>query len=302
MLKKLLPVLVLVFWVGYSYSESISPYYGTTPNAAIGGNSWSMDNVLPQGIPGLDIDLVIYNYTPIKETQDDMVVHIQNENANGTGYIFRESDDWSGLQGGTEIRKVIPVIPMNRSYWGDGSIEVEGTGTVENPSVIYNYRVDPCYDPQFDPNCPEYQQPQPPQVETVDIDSLYNPLEDDAVTNALASTDDVEYEDDESKSEEDLKKEKEEEERDRADRLERALSASQNAVLFSEAIAQSQMLDAMNLAINMNQYYSASIDGGTYRESVVLVDKQLPENRRGLRNGLAQQLLHERMVDSQYER
>lgn len=303
MLKKLLPVLVSVFWVGYSFSESITPYYDITPNAASGGNTWSMDNVLPQGIPGIDIDLVIYNYTPIKETEDDMVVHIQNKNANGTGYIFRESDDWSGVAGGTEIRKVVPVIPMNRQYWGDGSIEVEGNGTVEDASVFYNYRVDPCYDPQFDPNCPGYQPPQPPKVETVDIDSLYNPLEDDAVTDALASNEEEVYDDeDESKSEEELKKEKEEEEKDRASRLEKAMAASQNAVLFSEAVAQAQMLDAMNLAINMNQYYSASIDGGTYRDSVVLQDKQLPENKRGLRNGLAQQILHERMVDSQYER
>jgi hypothetical protein len=50
----------------------------------------------------------------------------------------------------------------------------------------------------------------------------------------------------------------------------------------------------------MNSYYSASIPGGTYKESVVLVDKKLPENKRGLRNGLAQQILHEKMVDMQY--
>jgi hypothetical protein len=32
----------------------------------------------------------------------------------------------------------------------------------------------------------------------------------------------------------------------------------------------------------------------------VLQDKQIPENKNGLRNGLAQQLLHEQMVDMQY--
>lgn len=303
MLKKLPLALVLVFWGGYSYSDSIAPYYGTTPNAAIGGNTWSMDNVLPSGVPGLDIDLVIYNYTPIKETEDDMKVHIQNENANGNGYIFRETDDWSGVAGGVEIRKVVPVVPTNRSLWGDGSIEVEGNGTVEDASVIYNYRVDPCYNPQFDPNCPNYQAPQPPEVETVDLDSLYDPLEDDAVQDALASTDEEIYdEDEESKSEEDKKKEEEEEERDSRDRLERALSAAQNTVLFTEAFAQAQMLDAMNMAVNMNAYYAASIDGGTYKESVTLVDTQLPENKRGLRNGFAQQLLHEKMIEMQYNK
>lgn len=301
MLKKLSLWAVLVCWGGYSYSDSIAPYYGTTPNAASGGNTWSMDNVLPSGVPGIDIDLVIYDYTPIKETEDDMVVHIQNENVNGTGYVFRESDDWSGLAGGTEIRKVVPVTPLNRSNWGDGSIEVEGTGTVDNPSVIYNYRVDPCYDPQYDPNCPNYQQPELPEIETVDVDSLYDPLEDETVKNATASTESEQYEDDEKKSEDELAKEQEEEEKDSEERLEKALAAVDNSVMFAEAFAQDQLLQALNLSVNMTPYYSASIQGGTYKESVVLIDKELPENKRGLRNGFAQQLLHEKMVSSQYK-
>jgi hypothetical protein len=300
MLKKLPLLVVLVCWVGYSYSESIAPYYGTTPNAASSGNTWSMDGVLPSGIPGLDIDLVIYNYTPIKETQDDMKVHVQNENADGTGYIFRETDDWSGVQGGIEIRKVVPVTPVNRSQWGDGSIEVEGTGTVEDASVIYNYRVDPCYDPQFDPNCPGYQTPQPPEIETVDLDSLYDPLEDESVKNATASTETEQYDDEESKSDEDKDKEEEEEEKDSKERLEKALASADNTLMFAEAFAQDQLLQSMNMAINMNSYYSATINGGVYKESIVLVDKQLPENKKGLRNGLAQQLLHEKMILMQY--
>lgn len=301
MLKKLPLLVVLGCWVGYSYSESIAPYYGTTPNAASGGHTWSMDSILPSGVLGLDIDLVIYNYTPIKETQDDMIVHIQNENANGTGYIFRESDDWSGLQGGTEIRKVVPVTPVNRSQWGNGSIEVEGTGTVDSASVIYNYRVDPCYDPQFDPNCPGYEV-QIPEIETVDADSLYDPLEDETVKNATASTNADQYDDEDSKSDEERKKEEEEEEKDSKERLEKALASVDNTIMFAEAFAQDQLLQAMNMAINMSPYYSASISGGTYNDSVTLVDKQLPENKRGLRNGLAQQLLHDKMIEMQYNK
>lgn len=297
MLKNLPLLVVLVCWAGYSYSESIAPYYGTTPNAAAGGQTWSMDNVLPSGVPGLDIDLVIYDYTPIKETQDDMVVHIQNENADGTGYIFRESDDWSGVPGGVEIRKVIPVIPLNRELWGDGSIEVEGTGTVENPSVIYNYRVDPCYDPQFDPNCPGWE-PIIPEIETVDLDDLYDPLSDPFA--ATAETDAEQYEDEDELSEEEKKKKEEEEERASKERLEKALAAANTTMLFAEAFAQDQMLQSMNMAINMNTYYATSIPGGTYNESVVLVDKEIPDNKQGLRNGFAQQLLHEKMIEMQY--
>ena len=299
MLKKLLLLVGLGCWPGYSYSESIAPYYGTTPNAAGNGQSWSMDSILPSGIPGLDINLVIYDYTPIKETKDDMIVHIQNKNANGTGYIFRESDDWSGLQGGVEIRKVLPVIPTNRSNWGNGSIEIEGTGSIENSSVIYNYRVDPCYNSQFDPNCPGYK-PYVPEIETVNLDDLYDPLNDNSVQNALAETDEEQYKDEEQESDEDLKKKEEEEEQDSKDRLERALAAVDNTMMFSEAFAQDQILQSLNMAINMNSYYSASVPGGAYTESIALVDKKLPENKRGLRNGLAQQLLHEKMIEMQY--
>ena len=71
--------------------------------------------------------------------------------------------------------------------------------------------------------------------------------------------------------------------------------------MFAEALAQSQLLQSMNMAINMNSYYSASIDGGTYKEPITLVDTQLPENKQGLRNGFAQQLLHEKMVEMQYK-
>ena len=301
MLKKLPLLAALVCWAGYSYSESIAPYHGVTPNAAAQAHTWSMDNVLPSGVPGLDINLVIYSYTPRKNTADDMVVHIQNQNSEGTGYIFRESDDWSGAPGGTTIRKAVPVIPTNRSQWGDGSIEVEGTGTVEDAFVFYNYRVDPCYDPQFDPNCPGYVKPQPPEIEIVDIDSLYDPFADSAVTDALASTDTDRYEDEEESSEEEKKKEKEEEEKDSKERLEKALAAAESTLLFAEALAQNQLLQSMNMAINMNAYYASSIDGGTYKEPITLVDKQLPENKQGLRNGFAQQLLHEKMVEMQYK-
>ena len=301
MLNKLPLLAGLVCWAGYSYSDSIAPYYGVTPNAAAGAHTWSMNNVLPSGVPGLDINLVIYSYTPQKNTADDMVVHIQNLNADGSGYIFRESDDWSGAPGGTSIRKAVPVIPTNRSQWGNGSIEVEGTGTVEDAFVFYNYRVDPCYDPQFNPNCPGYVQPQPPEIETVDVDSLYDPLSDSAVTDALASTDVDQYDDKEELSEEEKKKKEEEEERDSKERLEKALAAVDSTLLFAEAFAQDQLLQSMNMAINMNSYYAASIAGGTYKESVTLVDREIPENKNGLRNGFAQQLLHEKMVEMQYK-
>ena len=293
MLKKLLLMGVLVFWPSYCYSESIQPYFGTTPNAAAGGNTWIMNNVLPTP-PGLDINGVIYNYTIEKDVNDSAKVHVQNENVNGTGYIFRETDEWqAGSLGGTEIRKVVPVIPnLARELWGNGSIEIEGNATVEDPNVVYMYKVDPCYDPQFDPNCPGYKV-QIPEIEIVDIDSIYS-SNSETIEIATTETDYDIYEEDEL-----LESDEEDEEREKM-RLEAALAAVDNSEMFANAFTQAQILISMNMAIQMNSYYAANIQGGVYNDSLTLVDKKIEDNKQGLRNGFAQQLLHEQMIQEQY--
>ena len=311
MLKKLLFLGWVVFLPSYSYSDSITPYYGSTGNAITDQSlRWSMPNVLPEP-PGLDINTVIYNYTIRKETEDHVTVNVQNENAAGNGYIFRETDEWKpGSLDGTQINKVIGVGSVHRSLWGDGSIDVQGNGSVEDAKVVYTYTVDPCYDPQFDPNCPGYKVTIP-DIPVINYDDLYNVFDDDNVNlsrqtckegDISAQCKAILDEEEEGKSEEELEKEAEEEERDSKERLEKALAAADNSVMFAEALAAAQILDAVNAATNVQDYYSKTIPGGAYNESVVIVDKQLPENKRGLRNGLAQQLLHNKMVDMQYNR
>jgi hypothetical protein len=295
MSKKRLLLALAVCWPSYSYSESITPYYGATGNAAANGYTWSMDNVLPEP-PGLDINGVIYDYTIQKDVNDSVNVHVQNENANGTGYIFRETDEWQpGSLGGTEIRKVVPVIPgIPRAAWGDGSIEVEGNGTVEDANVRYTYKVDPCFDPQSNPSCPGYQI-QLPDIEVVDVNELYDATEDEAVRIATEETDSDVYEDNDRPENED-----EEDEEEREIRLEKALAAADASALFAEAVAQAQILASINMAVNMTSYYASNVPGGEYKETVVLVDRKIEDNKRGLRNGLAQQLLHEEMIRMQY--
>jgi len=296
MLRTQLLLLALVFWPSYSSSESIKPYYGATPNAAANGLSWSMGSVLPTP-PGLDIQNVLYSYTIIKENGEAVTVYVQNKLAGSDNeYIFRDREDWSPTSpSGQEVRKVIPVGNLHRDLWGDGEIDVQGNGSVENPSVIYTYRVDPCYNPQFDPNCPGYEVPyvEPPEIDY----EIY-----DAYAEGDAQRDQYRYEDDdELQEEEDEEKrlaELEDEEREREDRLEKAMFEASRAELFALAFARGQMKDSINL--NMNSYYDANIPGGTYNDSLVLLDTKLPENQSGLRNGLAQQLLHQQMVDMQY--
>ena len=60
--------------------------------------------------------------------------------------------------------------------------------------------------------------------------------------------------------------------------------------------SQLTMLDYMPTA-----YYD-TIPGGEYVETIQLKDSDLPDNASGRRAQFAQELLHEKIVDSQYEK
>lgn len=298
MLKRLLPLVVWVFSASYCYSDSITPYYGTTGNAAADqAMRWAMGNVLPEP-PGVSVNGVFYSYTPDKVTEDDFKVTVGNERIGG-GNIWSDTEDWSGNPGGIEVRKVIGLPNVPKELWGNGYITTEGTGTVEDATVIYSYKVNPCYNPQFDPNCPGYQVPVP-KVEEFDLTTLYDVTQDGNVDLDNIAEEDK-YKDDETLSEEELAEKEAEEEKDSEDRLEKALSAVDNSELFAQAFAASQLINTMNIAVNINSYIAADIPGGSYKESVTLVDKKIDDNKQGLRNGLAQQLLHEEMIQMQYK-
>ena len=283
----------LASWPCYSFSE---PYeYGITYNAAANGMSWSMttETLGVPAAPGMEINGVLYRYRTVKQTNDDFKVTISNKDTQG-GYIFRETDDWSGVPG-NRITKFIPVELSPIARWGEGSITTEGVGQVQDQFVVYTFRFEECVNPETTPGCPGYVDPLLYQANTPQIE-IYNTLEDESVTNALDPTNPDLYEEDK----EEAAKEDDEKEKDKDD-MEKALAASQNAITLASTISQEALVNAMNATVNMTTYYAVRIDGGAYKETQKLVDSQLPENRKGLRNGLAQQLLHDQMVDAQYK-
>ena len=279
-------VLSLVLLPSYSYSE---PYtYGATSNAASNALSWAMDSILPS-IGGVDINGLLYRYTTVKDPDADMKVHVGNHNASGDGYTFRETDDWSGVPGNT-IVKSFPLSNIPASKWGTGFVEVEGEGTVKDAVVIYNYRLDKCYDPQSDPSCAGYVKPMPVIPEVI----VYDALEDDAVIETLEA--------DEFQYDEDGKLILDEEEEEEETRIEMGLTASANALTLFKAQNQSDIILALNKQTNINMYYNAKINGGTLNDAAGLKDGTIPDNKKALRNNLAQQVLHEKMVDMQYNK
>ena len=276
--------LSLAFSASYSYCEPFS--YGITSNAASSGLNWSMAPVLPS-VTGLSVNGLAYRYTAIKDPSDPMVVSVGNLNAQGDGYIFRESDDWSGLPGNT-ITRSFSLSNIPSGSWGDGSVDVDGQGSVENAFVAYSYRIDECYDPQLNPACPGYIT----SIEQIAGADIYNALEDDAVVGALGDTE-FEYDEDGNLIENDDEEE--------MSRLELGLTASANALTLFAAQGQSQTISQMNLGTNLVMYYNSTINGGIYGDVNNLTDANLPDNSKGLRNNLAQQLLHEQLVQMQYE-
>ena len=244
-----------------------------------------MTNILPSQA-GLEVNGLVYQYTAVKDPETGMIVYVQNEYADGSGYIFRNADDWTGLPGNT-IRKKFVFPNLNAELWGPGSIEVDGEGTVEDASVVYSYRYDTCFDPQSDPSCPGYE-------ETVEVPEIpiYDPLQDQLV-----------QEDMERKTR--IQEEEEEQERQRRQRewavsnaLEELLSDGDNPGLI-DPVAEAMALALTSRVLPTDYYYG--LDGREYFDAVVLDGGDIPDNSNARRSNLAQQLLHQQMVDSQYE-
>lgn len=68
-----------------------------------------------------------------------------------------------------------------------------------------------------------------------------------------------------------------------------------------QAQQQMEQLALMNYVPGFNAYQVA-LPGGMYPDVEFYKPTTVPESKRGLRNGLAQQLLHEQMIDMQYRR
>jgi len=225
-------------------------------------------------VPGLDVTGVIYRYTAVKDPGDPFTVSVQNENAIDGGYIFRETDDWSGKPGQT-ITKAIPTGYSPIEFWGQGSIETTGVGSVEDPSVVYTYRIDPSA--------------QTPDVQLPDLNiEVYSALDDSAVQQATSETDRDLYDSEDDK--------KEQSDDDEKESLEKRLAATDAAMDLAKG--QVAMLQAMN-TVSMSAYYAMSIPGGAYNDVNVLVDTNLPDNKRAFRT-MANDRLHTEMIEDQW--
>ena len=72
--------------------------------------------------------------------------------------------------------------------------------------------------------------------------------------------------------------------------------------LKDQAALQQLIAALINYVPGFNEYGKYNIPGiNFYQPEAIYQDKKVPENQRGLLNGLASELLHKKMVDMQYE-
>jgi len=286
-------------WVAsYSYCYSDTTY-ASTNNAAQNGLRWALTNILPdfsQPFMTIEINGLNYQYTMVKEKDADATVTLSHDDlANPGDKIFENTDDWSQLHGGT-IRKFFRFGYTNANRWGEGSLEIEGEGSIEDPYVIYNYKMvidetlEKCYlTPLADPICPGYDDALSDYISNLQAPEVDDPFYDEWVQANLAE----EAEKPKEEEIEEVEEEKEEESLEEqlgGESLEAMVDTSEQASILAE-LAQTPKLD---------QYYATSLQGGVYEETLVLPSTNYPDNRRALRN-LASDANHKTMVRSQYE-
>ena len=248
-----------------------------------------MNNVLP-AYTGLQVNGVFYQYTTIKDPETGMIVTVQNEDAQNPGqYVFREVDDWSGLPGNT-IQKAIPQPYVDLNRWGNGSIEIDGEGEVVDASVIYSYRYDEncVINPQSNPACPGFVMPEItiPEPGTPIDDIIQDELDRKRVADADMEQDDR-----------DRKKNKDEKDDGRP--MIEVLLGNSNSTALGDA---AQILhDNLVMLDVIPPSYLTVLPSTVYEETVRLPDAELPDNVLIRRANYSQELLHEQLVDLQYQ-
>ena len=82
-----------------------------------------------------------------------------------------------------------------------------------------------------------------------------------------------------------------------------ATEMGEAASLEEQQKLQSLILALLNFNAGFNTYNTQLlIDGVFYKDKGIYLDKDIPDNKRGLRNGLANEILHNKLMDLQWQK
>ena len=287
-------LLFSVFLPSYSAADTT---YGVTNNAINDGLTWSPVDVLPDfSSPNVSLQVngVTYYYVMTKDPTSNATVYVRNEDAINGGYVFEEVDDWSGLPGNS-ILKNFRFAGIPGEQWGEGSITVDGDGSISDASVIYLYRMDVtepdiiCTNPLISPECPGF------------LDALYKYLE--GLEYVDPEDEFYEYwvemqEDREIENKDDKIEIVEDEEED----LEKSMQTDPNVGGFVDGFIQQGLIEQLANDPLIQPYYVVDYhEVLVYEDTLQIEDTVLPDNNRAMRQ-LASDAKHYSMVRSQYDR
>ena len=81
-----------------------------------------------------------------------------------------------------------------------------------------------------------------------------------------------------------------------------AKEVGEASTLQAQKDLQNYIIALLGFSSGFNTYGSELIDGNFYKYEEIYQNVRLPENQRGLLNGLASQIIHEKMVDMQWQK
>ena len=169
--------------------------------------------------------------------------------------------------------------------FGGGEIKVTGDGSLSDVTILYHYKFDPCHTPLTDPSCPDFKNALYQYL--LDNNLLDTPNVEDPFYNKWVQ---IQLEE-QAEAEEQKSLEIEEEEESDELSMEEILSVAGAAEKIADPLQQLNMMQKIAAIGKLELYYGAVIDGGVYKDNLVIDGGNITDNAKGLRN-LTQDSVH----------
>jgi len=298
----------------FDYQCSLDPLFDATCPGyadALYAYECSADSLFDTGCPGYEAAYLEYQCS--LDALYDRSCEGYNE-AYAKENIFNEETTSTETQVSTAQTETVPVTDPEEigmpSATGDSTVDSILSDLSDSPTLAAVV-TEPVTNMEPEPDQQE-------EVEEVNEEDLPEPGGDVAepMDSGRDTNEDGREESSEDSSEDDSSGDSESGESDserkesKRDKMKKAVAKkaanlandmSNAASLEAQQAVQATVLALINYVPDFDSY-SRAMNGGYLPDAQMYQDEQLPESRSGLRNGLAQQLLHEQMIDMQYNR
>jgi len=244
-----------------------------------------------------------------------------------TSYVY----DYTQFQGWTthEGSETFPDQFLDPAFFGNMTISAEGNDAgywaghwgpefdTSQSSLTLTYSSNPCYNnPLYDPACTGYAEAiaqlileqQELAITSIPEQEIFY---EEPIQNITSNESSMGMENTQSQSQsnsspdQDNTEEKETKGKKLKEAAKKIAAKLQEQIVESENMTEQQLAQAEMLAminyVPAFDLYKMTLAGGTYPDVVFYPTTTVPDSPNGKRNNFAQQLLHQQMVDMQYE-